>query len=87
VVTPEKWRRVEEIYSASLKHDAGRRREFLVEVCANDADVLHQVELLLRRRSSPEVVLPPPNLLDSQLAGSSLGPYQILDRIGAGGMG
>ena len=57
------------------------------EACPDDEEVRREIESLLRRRDAPDVVLPPIPLADDPAPGGRLGPYQILDLIGAGGMG
>jgi dienelactone hydrolase len=87
-MTPDRWHRVEEIYNSALKQDAHQRGRFVEQACQEDDYLRREVESLLRRRDEPDVIAPPLNpSMDLPLAGTRLGPYEILDELGAGGMG
>ena len=44
-MTPERWQQIEKLYHSALKQEASRRTAFLVEACAGDEDVRHEVEV------------------------------------------
>jgi hypothetical protein len=46
-MTPERWRKVEELFLLSLEREASQRAPFLDEVCAGDPDLRDEIELLL----------------------------------------
>jgi serine/threonine protein kinase len=72
-MSPERRHEVEAIYHAALDLPEADREPFLREACQGDQELLDEVESLLGRTAlSP---------------GSRLGPYKILDLLGAGGMG
>jgi len=90
-VTPERWWRIKEIYQAAAERSPEERDAYLAEACGADAGLRQEVERMLRH-SWGEGPLDRPAwdgaALDSGLsAGAQLGPYQILEEIGAGGMG
>jgi eukaryotic-like serine/threonine-protein kinase len=85
IMQPERWNRIERLYHAALEHEPGGRTAFLTEACP-DADVRREVESLLSFDGAGSV-LERPAWEESLRAGERVGPYEILDRIGKGGMG
>ena len=96
-MTPERWRRIEEIYHAVGVRDASQRDAFLREACAGDAELLRKVESLLAQPASADGVLDGPAVAiaaqmvsdvgASVLTGRRIGIYQLQELLGAGGMG
>jgi eukaryotic-like serine/threonine-protein kinase len=90
-MNPERWRKIEEIYSFATGRTPEQRRSFLDEACKGDADLRDEIQSLLAHGDTPSAFLDSPGWEvqeTSQLCpGSLLGPYEIVDRIGAGGMG
>src|SRR5215469_15086343 len=95
-MTPERWRRIEDLYGAVLKLEPDRREGFLREACGTDQELLGSMRSLLARHLSgtnlpDQPALPggeAPAAADSIIsAGAQLGPYKISGPIGAGGMG
>ena len=86
---------VERICLAALEHPASERAAFVLEACHGDEALRQEVESLLAHASPAEQFLAQPALhADDALAGLSglsigqrLGAYQIIARLGAGGMG
>jgi len=97
-LTPEDWRRVREILEQALELAPGRRSAYLQEACAGNAALRLEVETLIAADeragagflagNAAEVspLLAPPEDPVS-LTGSRIGPYQIVEEIGHGGMG
>jgi serine/threonine protein kinase/Tol biopolymer transport system component len=93
----EYFRRIEAIYHESLRHEGEARSAFLRHACADNDDLRRHVERLLEQSESQHVLLDEQALgvaaqliSDGELTeliGRRLGPYQVLARIGAGGMG
>src|SRR6202140_4811917 len=83
---PERWNRIEGFYHAALEHEPGGRAAFLAEVCP-EPDLRREVESLLGSDGSDDSMLEHPAWSKGIRAGERLGPYEILDRIGKGGMG
>jgi len=92
MMTPERWRRLEEIFHAARERDATARASYLADACGDDEQLRHQIESLLLQgdllskaasggacsaSSAPTTLAP----LDR------IGPYQIEERLDAGGMG
>ncbi|HWD99072.1 MAG TPA: serine/threonine-protein kinase [Bryobacteraceae bacterium] len=95
-MTPERWRRVEEVYQAARDRAPAERGVYIQEICGDDRDLRSEVESLLRQdNSSPDAPLNRPAWLvfdDLETAvkaapGMRLGPYEIEHALGAGGMG
>jgi len=84
--------KVEELFHAALCRPSGERAAFLTEACGADAGLLEEVRSLLDLASDARQLLehPAAEALTEPLAvarGTRLGPYEVLDRVGAGGMG
>jgi eukaryotic-like serine/threonine-protein kinase len=92
----ERWRRVEELYHASVALPVTDRAAFLHDACGDDAGLREEVEALLAVAEDAERFLEPlahqptgdpaPAMTHS-LVGHQVGPYHITALIGAGGMG
>src|SRR6266853_909747 len=89
-MTPERWKRLEEIFHAARGRESADRPLYLVEACGGDESLRLQVESLLahgdllsdfesrvRITSAPTAVA----------AATLVGPYRIEQRLDAGGMG
>jgi len=90
---PERWSAIEKLYHAAMEQVPAERLAFLQGTCA-DEDLRREVESLLKHQQSGDELLENPQwhlrLQDSRPAlstGERLGPYEILGRVGAGGMG
>ncbi len=94
-ITPERWRRVEELYHAALAHAAGDRAAFLAGACEDDDALRREVESLLAEPASGFLGEPAgaeagrPADADAPAVGigDRIGVYRIDAAIGAGGMG
>ena len=96
-MTPERWRRVEELYHAALTRSESDRTAFLANACAGDEALLREVQSLLAQPASSPGFLEGPavavaaqmvsDIGESALTGRRLGVYHVHARIGAGGMG
>ena len=82
----ERWQRVEGLYHAALQRAPEDRAAFLKQACPDD-DLRHEVESLLGFESAGPSVLDHPAWETRLTAGERLGPYEVLEKIGAGGMG
>jgi TolB-like protein/Flp pilus assembly protein TadD len=89
------WRRVEDLFHAALGRPPESRRAFLDEVCADDAGLRRDVEVLLSNDEKAGGFLDEPVLAGAvattgaraTLLGLQCGSYRILSLLGAGGMG
>ena len=96
-MTPERWKRTEDLYHAARARAPGERAAFLAEACPDDEVLRRDVESLLHESesdagflASPAVAMSPQLLSDlapQAMAGRSLGAYQLQTLVGAGGMG
>src|SRR5215471_1435142 len=88
-MTPDRWKRLEEIYHAARTRDSAERAAYVAEACGDDEDLRVQIESLLIHgealsKLESEVGGAAPALLT---AGAKIGPYCIKERLDAGGMG
>src|SRR5215217_2464630 len=94
-MTPERWRKVEQVYQSTMDREPRLRAAFLSEACGADDELRREVDSVLELNHSPVLVDAPAwqavaeLLTDStQLApGTQLGSYRIEAMLGAGGMG
>jgi Tol biopolymer transport system component/predicted Ser/Thr protein kinase len=95
-MTPERWQQIDKLLGQALEQEPERRAAFLDQACAGDEELHREVASLLQahgqagsRLSSPAFELAGRQSADSQqtLMGQRLGHYQILFRLGEGGMG
>lgn len=80
--TPERWRRIEELFQSALEMDQRKRSTFLDEACADDQAVRSEVESLLSYSRQTENFIETP-----ALAAGTIGPYRLIRIIASGGMG
>src|SRR5438445_7452453 len=81
----ERGQRVARIYHSALEFEPAGRSAFLSQACSGDEELRHEVEDLLRQGSSGSGTLPsPPTPPNGE---RRVGQYQILEKIGEGGMG
>jgi hypothetical protein len=97
VTSPARWRRIEELCHAALECDACERPVFLTTACGGDEALRRDVEALLQHAPAADAFLASPMgelaasvLTDDDsgsLVGRQVGSYQVVSRLGAGGMG
>jgi len=93
----EKYHQLEELYHQALEREPDERRAFLEQACADDLALRREVESLLGydERAAYFIETPPDDVAAAMLAGEqsqsmpgrTIGHYQILSLLGAGGMG
>ena len=96
------WRQIDAIFQAALTRDPADRAAFLDEACAGNAAVRAKVEALLAADEQARSFIESPALEGAArreaarreaedqtpaVEHRTLGPYQVVSRIGAGGMG
>jgi len=53
-MTPDRWRKIEELYHSTLEREESERITFLNQVCAEDEALRREVESLLACEGEPE---------------------------------
>jgi serine/threonine protein kinase len=91
-VTRAGWSRVEELFHAARERPATEREAFLQEACGGDEELRREVLSLLAHEAEAEPLMEEPaaGAATQKLAvvrGTRLGPYEVTELIGAGGMG
>jgi len=94
---PERWQQIDQLLEVALDHPPAERAAFLARACAGDETLRRKVASLLRSDEAaqsfieaPAVGLAAEVIAERQArlqTGQQLGHYQILSRLGAGGMG
>src|ERR1700739_2196543 len=89
-MTPERWRRVEQLFQEALARGPEGRGAFLAQAAGPNEEIRHAVQMLLAQ-SSPHTS-PTPYSQEAAPAtplseGFRLGPYEIAGVLGSGGMG
>jgi tetratricopeptide (TPR) repeat protein/predicted Ser/Thr protein kinase len=89
MLTPERWQEVKKILAAALERPPRVRSAYLDQACA-EPEVRHEVESLIAAHDQADsnfMERPSPGSNEALKSGTTLGPYEILAPIGAGGMG
>jgi eukaryotic-like serine/threonine-protein kinase len=95
-MTPERWKRTEELYQAARTRPSGERAAFLAEACRDDDALRRDVESLVNEPDSADGFLEPPavnaaqivsDLAPATMTGQVLGGYHLQRLVGTGGMG
>jgi Tol biopolymer transport system component len=96
-MTPERWKRIEELYHEARARPPAARASFLADACSDDEAMRRNVESLLADSESDDGFLAEPALATAAhevtdfvlttMSGASLGGYRLRALLGAGGMG
>jgi RNA polymerase sigma factor (TIGR02999 family) len=93
-MTPERWRQVETLFQAALRRPPEERNAFLDAECVAEPGLKDEVVSLLKADAragsfleAPAAAIPPAANERGPAPGDRLGPYEIVGRLGAGGMG
>src|SRR5687767_9139655 len=100
-MSPERWKKVEEIFNAAVEKSPQTRLAFLKESCGEDQELRREVERLLALDEeagdfieSPVAISESTRLIDFPLSeetltliGQQIGAYKLEREIGRGGMG
>jgi serine/threonine protein kinase len=87
-VTPERWQQIKQVLAAALEREPGERPAYLDQI-STDPPLRREVESLLAAHDRAESGLMELPAVESGglKSGTKLGSYEILERLGAGGMG
>jgi len=94
-MTPERWQQIKAVLEEALERDPLERESYLDEACAGDSALRAEVDALIdsHARSGDFIESPAYELLADSLTqtelgpGNSIGSYEIISRLGSGGMG
>lgn len=96
-MTPEHWQHVKAPLRSAIQREPHERAAFISKACGGDESLRHEVESLIISHGEAGSFIEEPAFnvnaemfADEQtesLAGRSFGPYEILSKLGAGGMG
>jgi eukaryotic-like serine/threonine-protein kinase len=96
-MTAERWQQIKEIFHAALERAPGERASFLDEVCAGDEPLRREVEALIAADEKEGGFIDTPAYEmaaewfredeGESLVGRQLNHYEVLARLGTGGMG
>src|SRR5262245_51586379 len=95
--TPDRWRRVSELFDAAMELPADRRATFLDDACGDDVGLRQRLADLLEASGKAAGFLErephsPSSATTATATGGGeakevIGPYRLLRKIGEGGMG
>ena len=94
-MTPDRWQRIKSVLQSALELQPHERSSFLDAECDGDDDLRTEVESLIasHEQASHFIEAPAYELMaeslreNDSIVGHDVGPYRIIERVGAGGMG
>jgi serine/threonine protein kinase len=96
-MTPEEWHKIKEVLETALELEQNAREHFLDSACVGEGSIRREVESLLESHDEDAQFLEHPAAIDATdlIAGTAtpnwigrrLGPYELLEEVGEGGMG
>jgi serine/threonine protein kinase/Tfp pilus assembly protein PilF len=89
-VTPERWARIRELFSAALETPESQRLRFLESACGGDTELRAEIGRMLAGNEEPSWQSPAAKLFTvaAQLEpGQTLAQYRVEAKLGEGGMG
>jgi len=96
-MTPEEWHKIKGILETALELEVTARRDYLDSACAGQPSMRTEVESLLQSYDDDGAFLESPAAVEAadltvavaslKFIGRRLGPYELLEQIGEGGMG
>lgn len=96
-MTPEEWHKIKGVLESALELDDMARRAYLDSACAGQPSMRTEVESLLQSYDDDGAFLESPAAVEAanlmvastplKFIGRRLGPYELLEQIGEGGMG
>lgn len=90
-MTAERWRRIKHVFQAAAERAPGDREAYLISETAGDDELRHEVDKMLRHATGAGMLERPAweglRIERKPDSGSRVGPYEIVEEAGAGGMG
>src|SRR5437588_10010123 len=96
-MTPERLQQIEDLYHSALEQDSAERAAFIDSSCNGDEELRHEVESLLASHEQAGDFIEAPVhevaarlIVDNKkrsMVGRAIGHYEIIELLGAGGMG
>src|SRR5215471_12268108 len=95
-MTPDRWKKIDQLLDLLLELDPGKRPAFLDAVCADDVDLRRELESLLSAHAKPDGFIDTIRAdaaeelfgdRSTDLLGTTLSHYHVVGSLGAGGMG
>ncbi len=90
-MTPERWRRMQDIFLAAAACPRAERDALLATECGSDGAMRARIERMLNVDAEPASLLdrpaPVPTPPAPSRVGTRVGPYRVLRELGRGGMG
>ncbi len=96
-MTPERWQEIEAVLQGALDRPPAERDSFLDDVCAGDEGLKEEANSLINAYDEAGDFIEQPAIAQDarvligreqdQRIGREIGPYRIIERLGAGGMG
>jgi serine/threonine protein kinase/Flp pilus assembly protein TadD len=96
-MTPNEWQNIESIFHQAFNLKGAAREKYLAETCAGNGSLLGEIESLLESFEKQSDFLEQPafdlgmkvleNSAEIDLTGQKIGFYEILSKLGSGGMG
>ena len=99
IMTPERWKKIDQLFHAALQREGGQRAAFIAESCAGDKTLRSEIEGLIASHKQAEsesfIETPASDVAAELLAegrpglvvGQTVGSYKIVELLGTGGMG
>jgi serine/threonine protein kinase len=91
-MTPERWQEIETVFQQAIEQPPRERTSFLDQACAGDRELREEATTLIAAYGeAADFIEQPAMAQDAHLflgadIGREVGPYHIIERLGAGGM-
>jgi serine/threonine protein kinase len=83
-VDPDRWQRAKEVFGSALAHEPAERSAFLAQACGGDESLRQEIASLLAAHEEAGTTVGA--IAGDSLSGRRIGPYELIHRIGQGGM-
>ncbi len=94
-MTPERWQQIKSVFAVAVTLETEARARYLESACSDDTELRREVDSLLESNPADGEFLdrpimrlgPAPAVDSSQMSGRRIGPYELFEELGRGGMG